>query len=75
MLTWKQKLCYKHKLKSALQNKTLIEILLHPYHCSYRYDWKIEEAAKNIMRTHTTAVSARMLYKLANQVRPSRSRV
>lgn len=33
----------------------------------YKYDWKREEASKNIMRTHTTAVSARMLYKLAQQ--------
>ncbi|XP_072949849.1 phenylalanine--tRNA ligase alpha subunit [Epargyreus clarus] len=33
----------------------------------YRYDWKIEEAQKNILRTHTTAVSARMLYKVAQQ--------
>jgi phenylalanyl-tRNA synthetase alpha chain len=33
----------------------------------YRYNWKIEEAQKNILRTHTTGVSARMLYKLANQ--------
>lgn len=33
----------------------------------YRYDWKLEEAQKNLLRTHTTAVSARMLYKLANQ--------
>eukprot|EP01138_Halocafeteria_seosinensis_P010356 gb/GECG01010574.1/.p1 GENE.gb/GECG01010574.1/~~gb/GECG01010574.1/.p1 ORF type:complete len:515 (+),score=64.90 gb/GECG01010574.1/:1-1545(+) len=32
----------------------------------YRYDWKREEAQKNILRTHTTAVSARMLYELAN---------
>ncbi|KAI5644577.1 tRNA synthetases class II core domain-containing protein [Phthorimaea operculella] len=31
----------------------------------YKYDWKIEEAQKNLLRTHTTAVSARMLYKLA----------
>eukprot|EP00056_Hartaetosiga_gracilis_P001297 m.44020 g.44020 ORF g.44020 m.44020 type:complete len:496 (-) comp10578_c0_seq1:132-1619(-) len=31
----------------------------------YNYDWKIEEAQKNILRTHTTAVSARMLYALA----------
>src|SRR3989338_11481542 len=31
----------------------------------YRYDWKIEEAKKNILRTHTTAVSSRMLYKLS----------
>lgn len=34
----------------------------------YRYDWKVEEAEKNILRTHTTAVSARMLYKLAQEV-------
>ena len=33
----------------------------------YGYDWKVEEAAKNLLRTHTTAVSARMLYGLANQ--------
>lgn len=34
----------------------------------YQYDWKLEEAQKNILRTHTTAVSARMLYKLAQNV-------
>ncbi|RUS69584.1 hypothetical protein EGW08_022654 [Elysia chlorotica] len=33
----------------------------------YRYDWKMEEAEKNILRTHTTAVSTRMLYKLAQE--------
>lgn len=33
----------------------------------YGYDWKLEEAQKNLLRTHTTAVSARMLYKLATQ--------
>ncbi len=33
----------------------------------YRYAWKREEAEKNLLRTHTTAVSARMLYELANQ--------
>jgi len=32
----------------------------------YRYEWKREEAMKNLLRTHTTAVSARMLYKIAN---------
>ena len=36
---------------------------------SYQYEWKIEEAKKNILRTHTTAVSSRMLYKLAKTVR------
>ena len=41
----------------------------------YRYHWQREEAMKNLLRTHTTAVSARMLYALANQVggfRPAR---
>ncbi|XP_046383402.1 phenylalanine--tRNA ligase alpha subunit [Ischnura elegans] len=31
----------------------------------YGYEWKLEEAQKNLLRTHTTAVSARMLYQLA----------
>uniref|UniRef100_A0A2P2I4I7 phenylalanine--tRNA ligase n=1 Tax=Hirondellea gigas TaxID=1518452 RepID=A0A2P2I4I7_9CRUS len=31
----------------------------------YRYPWSEEEAHKNLLRTHTTAVSARMLHKLA----------
>jgi len=40
----------------------------------YGYNWKREEASKNLLRTHTTAVSARMLYKLAQQkeFRPSK---
>ncbi|KAJ8500685.1 hypothetical protein OPV22_011237 [Ensete ventricosum] len=36
----------------------------------YGYDWKREEAEKNLLRTHTTAVSTRMLYKLAQQITP-----
>ncbi|KAL0226234.1 hypothetical protein P9112_013558 [Eukaryota sp. TZLM1-RC] len=31
----------------------------------WRYNWSESEAKKNILRTHTTAVSARLLYKLA----------
>ena len=31
----------------------------------YQYEWSEEETRKNILRTHTTAVSARMLYRLA----------
>jgi len=31
----------------------------------WRYDWSYDEAKKNIFRTHTTAVSSRMLYQLA----------
>ncbi|KAJ3057293.1 hypothetical protein HK097_009246 [Rhizophlyctis rosea] len=33
----------------------------------YGYDWKIEEAQKLVLRTHTTAVSSHMLYQLAQQ--------
>jgi phenylalanyl-tRNA synthetase alpha chain len=33
----------------------------------YRYKWTKDEAMKNLLRTHTTAVSARMLYKVAQQ--------
>jgi phenylalanyl-tRNA synthetase alpha chain len=35
----------------------------------YRYGWSLDEARKNILRTHTTAVSARMLKKIADEVR------
>ncbi|KAL7751354.1 Phenylalanyl-tRNA synthetase, beta subunit, cytoplasmic [Sorochytrium milnesiophthora] len=31
------------------------------------YDWKEEEAEKLLLRTHTTAISSNMLYKLAHQ--------
>eukprot|EP01125_Pyxidicula_operculata_P006331 TRINITY_DN219_c0_g1_i1.p1 TRINITY_DN219_c0_g1~~TRINITY_DN219_c0_g1_i1.p1 ORF type:complete len:509 (-),score=125.57 TRINITY_DN219_c0_g1_i1:120-1646(-) len=33
----------------------------------WRYKWEESEARKNILRTHTTAVSSRMLYKLAQE--------
>jgi phenylalanyl-tRNA synthetase alpha chain len=33
----------------------------------YGYDWKIQEAQKLILRTHTTAISSHMLYKLAQE--------
>ncbi|KAL5788579.1 hypothetical protein ACOSP7_005528 [Xanthoceras sorbifolium] len=33
----------------------------------YEYDWKREEANKNLLRTHTTAVSSRMLKALAEK--------
>lgn len=33
----------------------------------WRYDWSEEEARKNILRTHTTSVSSRMLHKLAQE--------
>ncbi|NXW11854.1 SYFA ligase, partial [Fregetta grallaria] len=33
----------------------------------YKYEWRLEEARRNLLRTHTTAASARALYRLARQ--------
>jgi len=33
----------------------------------YGKGWSLEESKKNILRTHTTAVSSQMLYKLAKE--------
>uniref|UniRef100_A0A9L0I527 Phenylalanine--tRNA ligase alpha subunit n=1 Tax=Equus asinus TaxID=9793 RepID=A0A9L0I527_EQUAS len=33
----------------------------------YKYTWKLDEARKNLLRTHTTAASARALYRLARK--------
>ncbi|KAF5920718.1 hypothetical protein HPG69_016569 [Diceros bicornis minor] len=33
----------------------------------YKYTWKLDEARKNLLRTHTTAASARALYRLAQK--------
>ena len=33
----------------------------------YRNNWSVAETKKNLLRTHTTAISAQMLYKLAQE--------
>ena len=33
----------------------------------YDYEWSEDEARKNVLRTHTTAVSSQLLYKLAQE--------
>lgn len=38
----------------------------------YRYNWKPEECQKLVLRTHTTAISARMLHALAKDPKPTR---
>eukprot|EP00914_Ancora_sagittata_P016846 GHVO01033369.1.p1 GENE.GHVO01033369.1~~GHVO01033369.1.p1 ORF type:complete len:595 (+),score=108.40 GHVO01033369.1:266-1786(+) len=35
----------------------------------YKYQWCEKEAAKNVLRTHTTAVTAQMLYELAQETK------
>jgi phenylalanyl-tRNA synthetase alpha chain len=38
----------------------------------YRYPWSEDESLKLVLRTHTTAISTRMLHKLALDPRPAR---
>ncbi|QLG74896.1 hypothetical protein HG535_0H02230 [Zygotorulaspora mrakii] len=38
----------------------------------YRYDWKEEECKKLVLRTHTTAISAKMLHELSKDPKPTR---
>ena len=38
----------------------------------YRYPWNADEALRLVLRTHTTAVSAAMLHRLAANPRPAR---
>jgi len=38
----------------------------------WRYDWSEEESRKNLLRTHTTAVSSRTLYEIAQHAKRSR---
>lgn len=45
----------------------LIEKVKNEHEKSYLYDWKIEESKKNILRTHTTACSARRLYEIVQK--------
>ena len=60
--------CDETRVPVCIGNQSLIELP-----SSYKYAWKLEEAQKNIMRTHTTAVSARMLYSIAqNGFKPAK---
>ncbi|CEL92423.1 unnamed protein product [Vitrella brassicaformis CCMP3155] len=38
----------------------------------WRYEWSEEESLKNVLRTHTTAVSSQMLYRLGQQYQKDR---
>lgn len=37
----------------------------------YEYEWKVSETKRNVLRTHTTAVTARMLHKVAQEYKKS----
>ncbi|KAF6002313.1 hypothetical protein F1559_004270 [Cyanidiococcus yangmingshanensis] len=40
----------------------------------YGYRWDLTEARRNVLRTHTTAVSARMLYEMAQELQDETAR-
>ena len=53
--------------------ETLSLLALSRFDLRGRYGsyWRTSEAEKNLLRTHTTAVSSRMLYRLAQEVQRS----
>lgn len=61
------------ELSTSIEDRALIERVDEAHHGTvdgrwpkgYRYDWSEKESLRNVLRTHTTAVTARMLYKLA----------
>ena len=61
---------YLERVKATHENGG---VALDKEYCSesvgWRYDWSEEETRKNLLRTHTTAVSSRTLYKLAEAMR------
>ncbi|KAL0233884.1 hypothetical protein PCE1_002389 [Barthelona sp. PCE] len=54
---------YKDLVRDAHENGGLTDSI------GWRYTWSEEEAAKNILRTHTTACSSRHLYNLLNEAK------
>ena len=58
-----------HQLfQEAFKCTFFIYLLFFIRPCRYEYDWRKEEANKNRLRNHKTAVSARMLYELAKVI-------
>lgn len=62
-----------------IEDRALVERVRQAHHGSkdgswpkgYKYEWSEKESSRNVLRTHTTAVTARMLYKLANEHKES----
>jgi phenylalanyl-tRNA synthetase alpha chain len=50
--------------KSELPEKKIVDKVKASHEAGWKYPWSAEEARKTILRTHTTAVSARYLAKL-----------
>lgn len=64
---------------NPIEDRTLVERVRRAHHGTddgswpkgYQYDWSEAESSRNVLRTHTTAVTARMLYKMAEEHKQS----
>lgn len=64
---------------NPIEDKTLLERVQRAHYGSengkwpkgYQYEWSEKESIRNVLRTHTTAVTARMLYKMAEEHKQS----
>lgn len=60
---------------NPIEDKKLVDRVREAHHGTkdgswpkgYHYNWCEDESKRNVLRTHTTAVTARMLYKLAEE--------
>jgi phenylalanyl-tRNA synthetase alpha chain len=55
--------------KSDLPDKKLVEKVKGSHEEGWKYPWSHEEAKRSVLRTHTTAVSARYLAKLDGELK------
>lgn len=67
------------ELCSRIEDRALVKRVEEAHHGTndgtwpkgYQYTWSEKESLRNVLRTHTTAVTARMLYKLAEEHKQS----
>lgn len=67
------------ELSKEISDRNLVERVRQAHHGTvggswpkgYQYEWGVKESLRNVLRTHTTAVTSRMLYKLAEDYKQS----
>lgn len=56
--------------KSPLPKSKLVENVKKSHESGWKYSWSSDEASKQVLRTHTTSVSARTLFKNKDNSQP-----
>lgn len=67
------------ELSKQISDRALVDRVRQAHHGSkdgtwpkgYQYEWSEKESLRNVLRTHTTAVTSRLLYKLAEDYKQS----